>query len=115
MKVRLKRIYEESVEADGYRILVDRLWPRGVSKKNANLDLWLKEIAPSTEFRTWFDHNLKKWTEFKRKYKTELSKNVGNVAALKKILKTYKQVTFLYAAKDEEQNEAILIKDFFHR
>ena len=115
MKVRLKRIYEESVEADGHRILVDRLWPRGVSKENANLDLWLKEIAPSTELRKWFDHDPKKWTEFKRKYKTELSKNVENVVALKKILKTYKQVTFLYAAKDEEQNEAILIKDFFSR
>lgn len=115
MKVHLKRIYDEAAEADGFRILVDRLWPRGVSKDKACLDLWLKELAPSTELRKWFDHDPKKWTGFKRKYTTELSKNVEGVATLEKILKAHKRVTLLYAARDEEHNEAIVIKDFFSR
>ena len=115
MKVHLKRIYEEPAEVDGFRILVDRLWPRGVSKEKANLDLWLKEIAPSTELRKWFNHDPKKWTGFQRKYKTELSKNVEHVVVLKKTLKAHKRVTLLYAAKDEEHNEAIVIKDFLSR
>lgn len=115
MKIHLKRVYEESAEADGFRILVDRLWPRGVSKEKADLNLWLKEIAPSTELRKWFNHDPKKWTGFKRRYKVELSKNVEHVAALEKTLKAHKRVTLLYAARDEEHNEAIVIKDFFSR
>jgi len=115
MKVHLKRIYEESTEADGFRILVDRLWPRGVSKEKANLDLWLRDIAPSTELRKWFNHDPKKWTEFQRKYKVELSKNLEHVAALEEILEAHKRVTLLYATRDEEHNEAIVIKDFLSR
>ena len=67
MKIHLKRIYEDPAEVDGFRILVDRLWPRGVSKEKANLDIWLKEIAPSTELRKWFNHDPKKWAEFQKK------------------------------------------------
>lgn len=115
MKVHLKRIYEEPAEADGFRILVDRLWPRGVSKEKANLDLWLKEIAPSTELRKWFNHDPKKWTVFQRKYKVELSKNLEHVAALEEILKVHQRVTLLYATRDEEHNEAIVIKEFLSR
>jgi uncharacterized protein YeaO (DUF488 family) len=115
MKVHLKRIYDEPAEADGFRILVDRLWPRGVSKERAHLDLWLKELAPSTELRKWFNHDPERWTGFRRKYMTELTKNLENVVALKKILKAHKRVTLLYAAKDEEHNEAIVIKDFMSR
>lgn len=93
---------------------MDRLWPRGVSKEKANLDLWLKEIAPTTELRKWFDHDPKKWSGFKRKYKAELSKNVESAVTLKKIIKEHKRVTLLYAAKDEKHNEAIVIKDFLN-
>jgi uncharacterized protein YeaO (DUF488 family) len=115
MKVHLKRIYDEPTEEDGFRILVDRLWPRGVSKGKANLDLWLKEIAPSTELRKWFNHDPKKWTGFQRKYKTELSKNLESVAMLETLIKTNKRVTLLYATRDEEHNEAIVIKNFLSR
>lgn len=73
--IKIKRIYEDKARGDGKRILVDRLWPRGVSKERADLDLWLKEIAPSTELRLWFDHDPKKWTEFKKRYKRELKDN----------------------------------------
>lgn len=115
MKVHLKRIYEEPADDDGFRILVDRLWPRGVSKEKAHLDLWLKEIAPSTELRKWFDHDPAKWSEFKSRYKAELSKNTENLAVLEKILKGHKTVTLLFAAKDEEHNEAVIIQDFLRR
>jgi uncharacterized protein YeaO (DUF488 family) len=115
MKVHLKRIYDEPTEEDGFRILVDRLWPRGVSKEKANLDLWLKEIAPSTELRKWFNHDAKKWTGFQRKYKTELSKNLEYVAMLETLIKKNKRVTLLYATRDEEHNEAIVIKNFLSR
>ena len=115
MKVHLKRIYEEPEEADGFRILVDRLWPRGVSKEKANLDLWLKEIAPSTQLRKWFNHEPKKWTGFQKKYQVELSRNLNLVAGLKEILKAHKRVDLLYATRDKEQNEAIVIKNFLSR
>lgn len=115
MKIHLKRIYEDPAEVDGFRILVDRLWPRGVSKEKANLDIWLKEIAPSTELRKWFNHDPKKWAGFQKKCKSELAKNLDGTEDLKKILKDHKRVTFLFAAKDEEHNEAIVIKDFFKR
>jgi uncharacterized protein YeaO (DUF488 family) len=109
--IKLKRVYEESKRGDGARVLVDRLWPRGVSKEKADLDLWLKDIAPSTELRQWFDHDPKKWGEFKKKYRAELKKNKEAVEILKK-LTTKKNVTLLYATKDETHNEAVVIKDF---
>ncbi len=96
---------------DGARILVDRLWPRGVSKERAKLDLWLKDIAPSTELREWFGHDPKKWIGFQKKYKIELANNGEPVAELKKIIRQNKTVTLLYAAKDEEHNEAVVINN----
>jgi uncharacterized protein YeaO (DUF488 family) len=114
MKIALKRIYEKPAPSDGVRILVDRLWPRGVSKEKAKLDLWLKDIAPTTELRKWFGHDPKKWVSFQKKYKTELKKNKGPVSELKKIVKDSKTITILYAAKDEEHNEALVIKDFIN-
>lgn len=96
---------------DGARILVDRLWPRGVSKERAKLDLWLKDIAPSTELREWFGHDPKKWIGFQKKYKIELANNEEPVAELKKIIRQNKTVTLLYAAKDEEHNEAVVINN----
>ena len=111
MNIQLKRIYEAGSKEDGYRILVDRLWPRGFTKEKAALDLWLKEIAPSNELRKWFGHDPDKWKEFQKKYRQELKQNKEAVD----ILKDYIQkgnVTLLYAAKDEEHNEAQVIKDF---
>jgi len=111
MRIAIKRVYEEPVPGDGARILVDRLWPRGVSKERAKLDLWLKDIAPSTELREWFGHDPKKWIGFQKKYKIELANNEEPVAALKKIIRQNKTVTLLYAAKDEEHNEAVVINN----
>lgn len=108
--ITLKRIYNEFQESDGYRILVDRLWPRGVSKERAHIDLWLKEVAPSTELRKWYGHDSKKWLEFKKAYAKELADNAA-FAELKKILKKEENVTLLYAAKDEERNEAVVLKE----
>jgi uncharacterized protein YeaO (DUF488 family) len=111
MRIAIKRIYEEPAPGDGARILVDRLWPRGVSKERAKLDLWLKDIAPSTELREWFGHDPKKWIGFQKKYKIELANNEEAVAELKKIIRQNKTVTLLYAAKDEEHNEAVVINN----
>lgn len=111
MRIAIKRIYEELAPGDGARILVDRLWPRGVSKERAKLDLWLKDIAPSTELREWFGHDPKKWVGFQKKYKIELANNEEAVAELKKITRQNKTVTLLYAAKDEKHNEAVVINN----
>jgi len=111
MRIAIKRVYEKPVSGDGARILVDRLWPRGVSKERAKLDLWLKDIAPSTELREWFGHDPKKWIGFQKKYKIELANNGEPVAELKKIIRQNKMVTLLYAAKDEEHNEAVVINN----
>ncbi|PJF05223.1 DUF488 domain-containing protein [Acinetobacter seifertii] len=111
MEIHIKRIYEHVTANDGKRILVDRLWSRGISKENAHLDLWLKEVAPSTELRKWFhaatpDH----WEEFKRRYLKELETNSA-VEELQHIAVKH-TVTLLYAAKDVEHNHAIILKDY---
>jgi len=111
MSIILKRIYEKSSRSDGTRVLVDRLWPRGVSKVEAKLDVWLKDIAPSTDLRKWFAHDPKKWSEFKKKYKAELRANKAVVTELKQLAKK-KTLTLLYGAKDEVHNEAVVIKEF---
>lgn len=108
--IKLKRIYEEAAKGDGYRILVDRLWPRGISKERATLDLWLKEIAPSDALRKWFGHDPKKWSEFQKKYRLELREHQDALAQIKTLAKKG-SVTLLYAAKDEEHNEAVVIQD----
>ena len=109
----MKRAYEEPHQGDGYRVLVDRLWPRGVSKANAKIDLWLKEVAPSTELRKWFAHDPEKWTEFKRRYRLELKDNSAwpELQAMAR----QKQLTLVYAAKDEIHNEAAVLKGLLER
>jgi len=102
---KIKRVYEKPEKEDGFRILVDRLWPRGLTKEKAKVDLWLKEIAPSTELRKWFAHDREKWEEFKKRYLSELKKNKEPVAQLKEKMKEG-NVTLIYAAKDETHNEA---------
>lgn len=109
--IKLKRIYGQPAKSDGYRVLVDRLWPRGVSKEKAALDLWLKEIAPSDALRKWFGHDPEKWTEFKKKYHAELRANTDAIAQLKSLAHKG-TVTLLYAAKDETHNEAVILADF---
>lgn len=114
MKVKIKRVYEKPSKEDGMRILVDRLWARGLTKEKAAIDLWLKDIAPSTELRKWFAHDPKKWTEFKKKYLQELKKNKEQVSIIKEHLKIG-TVTLVYGAKDEEHNEAHVLEELLNR
>ncbi len=109
MTIKLKRVYETPAKEDGTRILVDRLWPRGLTKEKAHVDLWLKEIAPSTELRKWFSHDPAKWAEFQTRYKAELKNNPEQVVLLKKEAAKGK-TTLLYGAKDEQHNEAIVLQ-----
>ncbi len=109
--IKIKRVYEKPSGEDGKRILVDRLWPRGLTKEKANVDLWLKDIAPSTELRKRFGHDPGKWTEFKKRYLTELKENKDQVLILKNELKKG-TATLVYGAKDEEHNEAVVLKNF---
>ena len=114
MSIKLKRVYEPADKDDGFRVLVDRLWPRGVSKEKAKLDLWLKEIAPTTELRKWFDHDPIKWKEFQKRYAGELRQNADSVKLLRDKAKTH-TLTLIYAARDEEHNEAIVIRDLLSK
>jgi uncharacterized protein YeaO (DUF488 family) len=110
----IKRIYDTPSENDGYRILVDRLWPRGLSHEMAALDLWLKDVAPSTELRTWFDHKTERFAEFTARYEAELEHNPA-VADLKGKIKEHKSVTLLYAAHDPAINHAQVILAYLQR
>jgi uncharacterized protein YeaO (DUF488 family) len=114
MEIKLKRVYEKSTKEDGTRILVDRLWPRGLAKQKARVDIWLKEIAPSTELRKWFHHDPEKWKEFKRRYRLELKSRGEQIEILQKALKKG-TVTLVYGAKDTEHNEALVLKELFSR
>lgn len=114
MKIKIKRVYENPSKEDGKRILVDRLWPRGLTKEKANIDLWLKDIAPTTELRKWFGHDPYKWKEFKKRYRLELKNNKEEVSILKEQFGE-KVVTLVYGAKDEEHNEALVLKEWLNR
>ncbi len=107
--IRIKRIYDPVDDNDGYRVLVDRLWARGISKERAKLDLWMKEIAPSDELRKWFQHDPSKWDEFQLRYRKELLEKKELLSELKRIVKENKSVTLLYSAKDKEHNQAIAL------
>jgi uncharacterized protein YeaO (DUF488 family) len=111
MKVKIKRIYEDPNENDGKRILVDRLWPRGVSKDKAKIDLWVKDIAPSDELRKWFGHDPKKWIEFQKRYKKELEKNIDCVSRVRKELSDG-PATLIYSAKDTSYNNAVVLSNY---
>ena len=110
MRVKIKRVYEPPDERDGKRILVDRLWPRGLSKQSAKIDLWLKDVAPSTELRTWFGHDPEKWADFQRRYRAELHEDHEALAILKSEV-AQGPVTLLYGAKDEEHNQAVVLQN----
>lgn len=107
--IQIKRVYDPSSREDGKRVLIDRLWPRGLTKEQANVDVWLKEVAPSTELRQWFGHDPAKWPEFQARYKQELKTNEA-LALLRKELGRG-PITLLYGAKDEEHNNAVVLKD----
>jgi len=110
MEIKIKRIYEVS-KNDGFRILVDRLWPRGVKKEESRIDLWFKEIATSEKLRKWFKHDISKWEEFKKKYEEEINQNEENLKRLIEIIKNKKVVTLIFSAKDKEHNNAIVLKE----
>ncbi len=110
----LKRAYEPASPADGLRILVERLWPRGVSKQRARIDLWLKDLAPSPELRKWYNHDPARWPEFQKRYRKELEGNAEFVMLLK-YLADERKVTFVYAASDQERNSASALKDYLER
>lgn len=110
--LKIKRIYEAADNRDGFRVLVDRLWPRGVSKERAHLDLWLKEIGPSDALRKWFGHDPKRWKEFTAKYGKELSGKKDLVRQLKKFEAEHGTVTLLFSAHDEEHNQAVALREF---
>lgn len=104
----VKRVYEPAADSDGQRVLVDRLWPRGVKKEGARLDLWLKDIAPSDDLRHWFGHDPERWTEFQKRYRAEL-KDKGEALAELRGLMARGKVTLLFAAHDEQHNNAVVL------
>ena len=108
--VKLKRAYERPSSADGIRVLVDRLWPRGIKKANANIDHWIKELAPSTELRKWFGHDPTRWQEFRRRYAAELRQHEDQVDRLRDLARAG-PITLVYAAHDEAHNDAVVLRD----
>ena len=107
--IKIKRIYDQSTKEDGFRILVDRLWPRGISKDKAKVDLWLREIAPSNDLRKRFCHNLERWEEFKKNYEIELKDKQELLHKIRQVEKEKGTLTLLYGAKDEEHNNAVAL------
>lgn len=111
MNIRIKRVYEQPDDEDGVRILIDRLWPRGLTKEKASIDLWLKDIAPSTELRKWFGHDPGKWAEFQQRYLCEIRENDEQVRLLRQEIKKG-TVTLVYGARDTEHNDAVVLQEF---
>jgi uncharacterized protein YeaO (DUF488 family) len=111
MTFQVKRVYEPAVEGDGLRVLVDRLWPRGLKRQEAKIDLWQKEIAPSSALRHWFGHDPQRWDEFRRRYHAELDEHASEVEALRERGRQGR-VTLLYGARDTLHNQALVLKDY---
>jgi uncharacterized protein YeaO (DUF488 family) len=114
MRIKIKRAYEKPSRDDGFRVLIDRLWPRGINKEDAQIDLWLKEVAPSSELRKWFNHEPEKWDEFRRRYFEELT---GKEDMLKQIGERArrKTVTLIFGAKEEKYNNAAALKEYLSK
>ena len=112
--LRLKRAYEPAAAEDGVRILVDRLWPRGLSKAKAALDDWMKDIAPTTELRQWFGHDPARWAEFQRRYRAELREHAEQLDHIRALAKT-RTITLVYGARDEVHNDAVVLRDVLLR
>ena len=114
MPILLKRIYLKPTKKDGFRVLVERLWPRGVTKTDAHIDLWLKETAPSSKLRMWFNHDLSKWDEFKVRYFSELDLRREALAPIMKRAQK-ENVTFVFASKEEQFNNAVALKEYLEK
>lgn len=112
--ITIKRVYEPAETSDGTRVLVDRVWPRGITKEKAALDLWLKEIAPSTPLRKWFGHDPARWEEFRKRYGRELDGNSEAVGQLRSLIASG-PVTLLYSAHDPQHNQAVALSDYLRR
>jgi DNA-3-methyladenine glycosylase len=113
--IQTKRVYEKSSKEDGFRILVDRLWPRGLTKEKARVDSWMKEIAPSDELRKWFHHEERNWSEFVKRYEAELAKKKDLLSELNELENEHGTVTLLYGSKDEKQNQAVILANILKR
>lgn len=114
MDVNLKRVYEAADESDGYRVLVDRLWPRGVSRQAAQLDDWARDIAPSAELRVWFNHDPARFAEFRRRYLDELAAHTDELKRLRRIAQDGR-LTLVYSAHDQEHNDAVVLAEVLRR
>lgn len=114
MPILLKRIYEKPTKQDGFRVLVERLWPRGLAKTEAKIDLWLKEAAPSSELRKWFSHDSSKWKEFKKRYFAELDQQIKILSPILKRTQ-HENVTFVVASREERFNNAVALKEYLER
>lgn len=115
MRIALKRVYEPPVKTDGFRVLVDRLWPRGLAKAKAQINFWDKDVAPSNELRQWFNHEAEKWAEFRKRYRVELNGNPEVVDALKQSMRGHDTVTLLFSAKDAEHNQAVVLREYLEK
>ena len=115
MEITTKRIYEQPLQSDGYRVLVDRLWPRGMSKENACIKLWAKELAPSGDLRKWFGHREERWEAFKALYWQELQNNAAGVKEFEKETAGHDKITLLYAAKDQEHTHALILEKYLQK
>ena len=110
VNVKTKRVYEPKARGDGQRVLVDRVWPRGIAKETLADAIWMKDVAPSSDLRKWFGHDPERWSEFRRRYKAELKRNPEPVLQLRALAKQ-KPVTLLYSAKDEDHNQAVVLAE----
>ena len=117
MELLLKRAYEKPAKSDGVRVLVDRLWPRGISKAKLSLDMWAKDVSPSTALRKWFGHDPERWQEFEKRYKAELKESAAReaIAAIVDRAKHVRAMTLIYGAKDTEHNEAVVLRGILKR
>jgi uncharacterized protein YeaO (DUF488 family) len=113
--IQTKRVYEKASKGDGFRVLVDRLWPRGLTKEKAGVNLWMKEIAPSDELRKWFHHEERNWGEFVKRYKAELAKKKNLLSKMNELEREHATVTLLYGSKDEKQNQAVMLAEMLKR
>ena len=109
-RIQVKRVYDPPAKSDGFRVLVDRVWPRGVSKSAAAVDLWMKEIAPSAELRIWFGHDPEKWTEFRKRYRAELRDRKAELAELRAHARRG-HLTLVFGARDTEHNQAVVLQE----
>lgn len=112
--IKIKRVYEPPADSDGCRVLIDRLWPRGITREHAAFDHWIRELAPSTELRRWFGHEPDKFDEFRSRYRVELASNEDAVTPLRDLLATEEKLTLLFSAKDEAHNNAVVLAEYLH-